>query len=194
MAVFSWMGFSTGSLGVAMPLISKREAARRQLDAAIRLHFADDDPVVVHSLASSAANLYSDLVEQTTPNPSWRKRFTNGGEHHESEVKAILNQAWNFFKHADRDPAESLDFDPTQTELMLFYATLECGELEPTTEIMQLFQLWLLRTGRFELELTEEIGAVASLLFPDLSQLKREVQLERGRERLAVLEASNDDA
>jgi hypothetical protein len=135
-----------------MPPISKREAARRQLNAAIRFFFAADDPLVVHNLASSAANLYSDLVEQTTSNESWRKRFGNKGALKQHEVKRMLNRTWNFLKHGDRDSKDELDFEEEETELILFFATLECGELEPTSEEMKLYQLWFLRTGRFDLQ------------------------------------------
>jgi len=177
-----------------MPVITKLEAARRQLSAAIRLFFAGEDAIVVHSLASSAANLYSDLVERTTSRESWRRRFGNSGQRAQGEVKAILNDAWNFFKHADRDATSDLEFDEEHTELMLFYGTLECGELEPTTEEMKLFQLWFLRTGRFELQLTGEIQAAAEHLFPDLHLLSHAQQVQRGMQRLKALSSANGDA
>lgn len=170
-----------------MPLFSKRDAAKRQLNAAIRLFFAAGDPVAVHCLASSAANLYSDLVEKTTVKDSWRKRFAGTGDYRGNEVKQVLNHAWNFFKHGDRDADEELDFEETQTELMLFYAILECGELEPPSDEMQVFQLWLLRTGRLEVELTGEIEAVATILFPDLCSLDRRGQIAKGYERLRAI-------
>jgi hypothetical protein len=178
-----------------MTVITKRDAARRQLNAAIRLFFWADDPIVVHSLASTAANLYSDLVEQITTSSSWRKRFGNDGERAEREVRSILNHAWNFFKHADHDATEDLEeFDEEQSELILFYATLECSELEPTSDEMQLFQLWFLSTGRLELELSGDIKAAAVALFPNLSSLSRIEQVARGRARLSALLHANRDA
>ena len=39
-----------------------------------------------------------------------------------SKVIAFLNGPENFFKHADRDPDEILEFDPQLTELMLMDA------------------------------------------------------------------------
>ncbi len=177
-----------------MPSVSKLEAARRQLNAAIRLFFTGEDPIVVHGLASSAANLYSDLVEQTTDSKSWRRRFGNNGEQAQREVKSILNHAWNFFKHADRDATEELDFEEEQTELMLFYASLECGELEATSDQMQLFQLWFLKTGRLDLELTGDIQMASALLFPDLPELDRAAQKASGLERLLAIQSANSDA
>ena len=177
-----------------MPSISKIEAARRQLNAAIRLFFAAEDPIIVHSLASSAANLYSDLVEQNTAAESWRRRFGNNGERAQREVKTVLNNAWNFFKHADRDATEFLDFDEQESALMLFYATLECGELEPTSDEMQLFQLWFLRTGRFDLDLSGDIQTAALAIFPDVPSLVRTEQLKRGHERLTAVRRANGDA
>ena len=176
-----------------MPSISKTEAARRQLNVAIRLFFAAEDPIIVHSLASSAANLYADLVEQDTAAESWRKRFGNNGELAQRKVKAVLNNAWNFFKHADRDATKFLDFDEQESELMLFYATLECGELESTSDEMQLFQLWFLRTSRFNLDLSEEIQTAALTIFPDLPSLTRTEQLKRGHERLTAVRHANGE-
>lgn len=175
-----------------MASISKRDAARRQLNTAIRLFFCGEDTIVVHSLASSAANLYSDLVEQTTANESWRVKFQNNGALEEREVKRIINRAWNFFKHGDRDATDDLEFEETETELMLFYATLECGELEPTSDEMQLYQLWLLRTGRFDLELSGDINTAATLLFADLPNLERQAQIAKGLERFMALKANSD--
>jgi hypothetical protein len=42
--------------------ISKLDAARRQLDTAIRLYFMEGDPVSVHTLAAAAFEILKDLV------------------------------------------------------------------------------------------------------------------------------------
>ena len=44
--------------------ISKTEAAERQLDAAIRLFFATDDWIAVHTLAAASGRILRDLTEQ----------------------------------------------------------------------------------------------------------------------------------
>jgi hypothetical protein len=44
---------------------NKIEAARRQLDAAIRLFFTPEDPFAVHSVMSAAERILRDLAEQS---------------------------------------------------------------------------------------------------------------------------------
>jgi len=102
--------------------VSKLDAARRQLETAIRLYFNDSDPVSIHTLTAAAYNLLRDinrdaggpkliikeeLVERVVPE-------------YQKEVRRNLNEAENFFKHADKDPKAVLEFSPTLTELMIW--------------------------------------------------------------------------
>ena len=41
--------------------VSKFDAARRQLETAIRLYFFQGDPISIHTLASAAAQILHDL-------------------------------------------------------------------------------------------------------------------------------------
>jgi hypothetical protein len=43
---------------MSVPTITKLEAANRQLCTAIRMFFADDDAVAVHTLACAAREIY----------------------------------------------------------------------------------------------------------------------------------------
>lgn len=167
-----------------MPSVTKRQAAKSQLNAAVRLRFACEEPLVVHTLAVNAANLYSDLIEKTTSVESWRQNMRMDHGMSEAEIRSVLHRAWNFFKHADRDPNDSLEFEPDETDYVIFYSTLECGELEPTSTEMQVFQLWFLATERFNLGSDNEIQRAAESLFPGLAGLDRSTQLEQGRKFL----------
>ena len=82
--------------------ISKVEAASRLLDTAIRLFFEGADAVAVHSLAAASLNIFSDLAEHG--GNSWRAHLGDDSKLSAPEMKRVLNSAWNFFKHADRDP------------------------------------------------------------------------------------------
>ncbi len=85
--------------------ISKMEAARRQLDCAIRLRLRDEDCLAVHTLAYASFGILRDLVRDT-------------GHDMEDVLAVLLNQTSkmgrnfsgvpNFLKHADRDPEEML--------------------------------------------------------------------------------------
>jgi hypothetical protein len=97
--------------------ITKSEAARRQLDAAIRLYFEEGDEVAVHTLVGAAHILIADLSKAAKLEsildryivPEYRGKF-----------EGAIRSAQNFFKHSDRDgPDATLEFDPHFTELML---------------------------------------------------------------------------
>jgi hypothetical protein len=102
--------------------IDKLEAARRQLDCAIRLYFDGEDSLSIHTLAYAAFRILFDLY------PRHRK---DGFA--EDLNKMIENFGWkpftripNFLKHAEKDPGESIpdhSYDLTVTEIG-FAATL----------------------------------------------------------------------
>lgn len=177
-----------------MQRITKLEAATRQLNVAIRLLFADQDAIVVHSLAVSAANLYSDLADHEPDLTSWREMMCEDNGMTPTQIKNVLNRSWNFFKHADRDPKEVLEFDQKESEYIIFFATLECGELCPTSTEMQVFQLWFLAAGRTKLEEGNKIQCFSEAIFPGLHNLPRPKQLLVGAQRLASQLAAENDA
>ncbi len=103
--------------------INKIEAARRQIDAAIRMLFQNEDPVAIHTIVMAAFRILRDLHE---------KNETIKESIHKS-IKAIIRpdmekEFWsafqgfsNFLKHADRDPDEiSGDIDEQVNDLMLW--------------------------------------------------------------------------
>ena len=44
--------------------VSKPEAARRQLDSAIRMLFKNEDPIAIHTLCMAAFRILRDLAEK----------------------------------------------------------------------------------------------------------------------------------
>ena len=87
--------------------ITKLEAARRQLEVAIHLVFSDDDMVAIHTLVGAAFRILRDLSEARHRSGSYsgwirlRDYIIEPGELR--TLNDILNEAPNFFKHADRD-------------------------------------------------------------------------------------------
>lgn len=125
--------------------VNKLDAARRQLDCALRLWFADDDQVSVHTLVGSAYQVIHDLnaSQKGKPlifdNPVLRKDLRK-------EAVASLKRFMSFFKHADlRRPnaATEIDFDPSFSELFFFASVLGVEYLgEKLTDIESAFLLW----------------------------------------------------
>lgn len=164
--------------------VSKFEAASRQLVAAIRLFFENGDSIAVHTLAAAAANILADLIEHKQ-GASWRTRARDDSGLSTKEVKAVLHDEWNFFKHADRDPASVLHFNEAIASDLMFMATLDCGDLGKTTCEMQAFQIWYMAASDFWVPDDHEPFRVAREALPGLSLLPRMEQVERGAAFLA---------
>ena len=87
--------------------ISKQEAARRQLDCAIRLYFNDDDMSSIVTLSRAAFRLLWDLYPRIG---------ADGFEKPLSKLIELLgwsrfNEITNFLKHADKDPDAQMEPD-----------------------------------------------------------------------------------
>jgi hypothetical protein len=80
-------------------VIDKSEAARKQIECAIRLVAAREDDIAVHTLAMAAFGILNDLAASCTIEYDllFRPLFTEIGWSH-------LTSTANFLKHADRDP------------------------------------------------------------------------------------------
>src|SRR3989338_1475671 len=105
--------------------LSKMDAARRQLETAIRLYFNWGDAVSIHTLAAAARNVLVNLCEhRDLKHPILFENLLNEAispEHHQ-EVRNKFRAPENFFKHADRDPEEILEFNPEASEYWLLEA------------------------------------------------------------------------
>jgi hypothetical protein len=109
--------------------VSKIDAARRQIDVAIRLLFSHGDAVAIHTLASAGARILRDLCEQqATPSHVAFKDVIRPGK--EKEFNALLNRAANFYKHADRDADEIPDgVEEEVNDAVLMIATMAYADL-----------------------------------------------------------------
>ena len=174
-------------------LIDKEEVAVRQLDTAIRLLFDGGDIVSVHTLACAAANVFRDILK-ARGGAAWYDAIIESHPGMKREVRQTLARAQNFFKHADRDAEEELDFDESVNDQTTIVATLEYGELlrlgapsgrTKTTIPMSVFQLWYFAKNPTVLlqapdDSGVQIAAAADQLFPGLRTRPRAEQLAQG--------------
>jgi hypothetical protein len=101
--------------------VTKLDAARRQLGVAIRLWFADDDPVAIHTLAAAAHEIVHTL---------FRLRGFHGlmfdsklvKNEYRSDWAKLIKRPASFFKHAQRDPDSEFEFDPRANWALLLAA------------------------------------------------------------------------
>lgn len=102
--------------------ITKLEAAERQLAQAIRLFFDQGDQIAIHTLASAAYQILSDIGKQR----GISREIEDSTILEEMGVKkqflAAMRTPQNFFKHADRDASETVRFNPMLSVCFMLYA------------------------------------------------------------------------
>src|SRR5262245_9318853 len=114
---------------------TKLEAARRQLNAAIRMWFNDDDAVAIQTLAHASHEIIDRLCHHAGHNPPLFGSELIAKERR-MELGWWLRRAPNFFKHADRerDPDDAIEFPTNSGPLFLMGSVLGLQRLgyEPT--------------------------------------------------------------
>jgi hypothetical protein len=122
--------------------ISKLEAARRQVETAIRIYFANGDPVSIHTLAAASLQILVDLDKKGT---LWDFIETQVKPEHVSEVKKLFAEAENFFKHAERDPDKILEFPLAEPEVFLWKCVAKYPVLAGEVPLLMLaYRTWFL--------------------------------------------------
>lgn len=122
--------------------VSKLDAGTAQLKEGIRLFFEERDPITVHTVAGAASLLLFNLGDNCGV-----ESFVRGNPYVKEDKKGLwiskINEAQNFFKHADRDPKEEFDFEPMVTEILLFEGCLLVegltGKMFPEAKV---FSIW----------------------------------------------------
>lgn len=124
--------------------ISKLDAAKRQLDTAINLYFKDADPVSIHTLTAAAHQILMDLAK-IEGIKSFMKDTSIIRKGKEKEFLAMINEAENFFKHAEKDPRGLLKFSPGETEALLLDAVeMYMQVTKEMPEDMSIYRVWFL--------------------------------------------------
>lgn len=112
--------------------VTKFEAVRRQLNAAILMYFREDDELAVHSVGHAAYSLTREIL---------RKRGANDA--HEELLKAGLLE----MLRADHRTLDVLDLDRVDNNVLLAYAVSAYGELGlPLSTEMLTFMTYLFST------------------------------------------------
>ena len=165
--------------------IAKLEAARRQMDVAIRLLFNGEDPVAVHTLVGAASVIISDLVEKHHPDRSWDKFAQEANKITATEYFQVMRKPQNFLKHARDDADATLDFDPKDTESVAFWAVMNLGNFGPLSMEASVLQLWYLACHAPILDASVEPYNRALEVFGDLRDQPRAKRLAIAKRVLA---------
>ena len=110
-------------------IVTKIGAARSQLNEAITLFFEERDPVSIHTLASASLQILNDHIQDQgivwDDNLLLHYNSIYIKDEHRREWCAKINEARNFFKHADKDVCEgksSIDFNPSMNDFHIMEA------------------------------------------------------------------------
>lgn len=170
-------------------IVSKLDAARRHLRAAIVMLFNGADPVVVHTLVGVASVLAADLAKHHHPDAQWESWAQDANRISAQEYFAIARSTQNFLKHADRDVDAVHEFDPVETDALAFGATRNLANFGQLGIEESTLELWYIAcndpSGRGR---KDELFAQAAHFFGDLRRQNRDVQLAKGREVLAAMQ------
>ena len=101
--------------------VSKIEAAETQLECAIRMFFARANPVPIGTLVGAASGILTTLAKHYG-----LQAFLHDSDWIKPEKKREwiqhLHKEQNYFKHADKDHDEDLEYDPDCFQYLLVEA------------------------------------------------------------------------
>ncbi|MFA7003625.1 MAG: hypothetical protein WC429_06260 [Verrucomicrobiia bacterium] len=127
-------------------LISKLDAARRQIETASKLFFSNSDFVSIHTLSYAAFTITKNLCDMTNNRASftkWVHEHIDSSQH--QQLFSAINAAGNFFKHADKDPDHIFEYIPDQFDILLILAVRQYEAItRELTLPMSVFKAWFL--------------------------------------------------
>ncbi len=178
-------------------LVTKIDAARRQLITAIRLFFDGGDPVSVYTLASNAWEVI-DVLCTSAGVDSFSKQARENLPAGRTLKYYINEPCRNFFKHAQQDPNPSSAVELVDANVagILFFAAEDYMRLRQGGPVeAQVFQAWFIAVAPDKVTEDDPVAQstleLAKLLFPDITTLALSDQVEMGRR---VLDAASKDA
>jgi hypothetical protein len=123
--------------------VSKTDAARRQIETAIRLWFFSGDPVSIHTLAAAAHQVLHD-IGKGRGFPTALRNLPGVRPEAIKRLRKLVSRYENFFKHADHDADALLDFNPEATEVFLLDAVTTYESLtQEVVPILSTFKAWM---------------------------------------------------
>lgn len=126
--------------------VTKLDAARRQIETAVKLWFSEGDPVSIHTLTAAAHQVCNALLKEQGEEASMVFRFDLLSPADQAGYKKFVLAPENFFKHAQRDadPAATIELIPRITELYLVDAIYLFHKLNgySITSMMKAFSVY----------------------------------------------------
>ncbi len=126
--------------------ISKIDAAKRQLEAVIRLFLQHSDIVVIHTLIGAAHNILADLAKNRKVGETlltWEATQKRIKKEYQKRFYKELHEAKNFFKHGAKSEDKTVEFNPATSEYYIFDScNLYHAMTQEITPLMSVFKIW----------------------------------------------------
>jgi hypothetical protein len=152
--------------------IDKIEVAKRQISEAVTLFFESRDIVVIHTIIASAHQVLLDVGKEAGIVSAIKNSEGMTREEFRKHVR-IINEPYNFFKHADKDPEGKINIAPIDrfTSDFILDAILMlqniAGELPLEAKV---FWAWFVSTSPDEFDNCPEGGAIQNLISMGLNE------------------------
>jgi hypothetical protein len=125
-------------------VVSKVSAARRQLDSAIELWFLDKDEVCIQTLAAAAYQIIHDINQKKGGTRDLLYDSAVIKDEYRSMWVAIIKKPVNFFKHANNDAEEIIEFSPFSSLLFMIFCFLGLKAIgEQTNDVEDTLITWI---------------------------------------------------
>jgi hypothetical protein len=174
--------------------LDKAQIARRQLGTALALFLDDHDPVSVHTLACSGAEVAGALAAKAGAKPFSGHALATFADLDITEVRRLQNQFWNAFKHAsthkgfDRDDAELIGrFTDVQNDHALFVGWYDYAKAVRVLPIeSRAFLTWYFALYPDKVSGEADVSKYQRQFREDLRSCSRVEQKKSLRERIEV--------
>jgi len=169
--------------------VNKIEAARRQIDIAVRLLFDNEDPIAIHTLAMAGFRILRDIAEKQNSNIcKFTQSFIKPGM--EGKFWGSLQTFANFLKHANKDPDDIIDnIQEEVNDSILLLASLYYQDLgyQLTPEMLALSAWYIaIHPGSISDDFSKKFQTQFRALPAALIDKSRQEQVAEGKEALNV--------
>jgi hypothetical protein len=129
------------------PKLTKIDAAEAQLKAAIRWYFENGHIVPVFTLANAVREVVGPIGDHLDVETVQKEIAKARGMSVPEFIRPLRKKA-AFFKHADRDPSDTIELGDDDVEVALFFASHDFGRVTGGMPIeAQVFEAWFYAAG-----------------------------------------------
>ncbi|HCR86091.1 MAG TPA: hypothetical protein DIV86_05380 [Alphaproteobacteria bacterium] len=163
-------------------LLNKIEVAERQLETAVELFFDEKDCISIHNLASSSYQIIHDILRDKEVESLKEYNFKNNdmGFKEFKDFNKEVSQVWNFLKHANENPSDTLEFEPHVNDFLMRTAIHDLYILNnKISDVMSLFVAY------FKFVYGDDNGGMVDITDIKLIDFnKRQLAIKKGKENI----------